>query len=173
MGKHKISMSLSDTEIDRAIRELADYKQYIIKNTEILRKRIAEYLAEESKKGFYGAIVDDVVQGGKRTAQVNVSITNKNTVSVVIANGEDAVWVEFGAGVYHNGASGSSPHPKGGELGFTIGGYGKGKGKRETWGYYDNGNLVLTHGTPASMPMAKAVTTICNDIVQIAKEVFI
>ena len=113
------------------------------------------------------------MQGGKRTAQVNVSITNKNTVSVVIANGEDAVWVEFGAGVYHNGASGSSPHPKGGELGFTIGGYGKGKGKRETWGYYDNGNLVLTHGTPASMPMAKAVTTICNDIVQIAKEVFI
>ena len=51
MGKHKISMSLSDTEIDRAIRELADYKQYIIKNTEILRKRIAEYLAELKRMG--------------------------------------------------------------------------------------------------------------------------
>lgn len=80
--------------------------------------------------------MDDLTNesGGARTAEVQVSIDERENVSIVIAAGEDAVWVEFGAGVYHNGSAGSSPHPKGSELGFTIGGYGKGMGKRQTWG---------------------------------------
>lgn len=95
-----------------------------------------------------------------------------NHISVVIAAGEDAVWVEFGAGVYHNGSAGSSPHPKGAELGFTIGGYGKGMGKRKTWGFYEDGELRLTHGAPAVMPMYNAMKTVCDEIASIAKEVF-
>lgn len=171
MGKHKISISLSDVEIDRAIKELADYKQYIIQKTEQFREKVAEKLAEDVQKGFHNAIVDDVIQGEKRAAQVEVSVDNRGSISVVIANGKDAVWIEFGAGVYHN--SGGSPHPKGSELGFIIGEYGKGKGKQKTWGYYESGELILTHGTPASMPMMKAITNICEDIAQIAKEVFV
>ena len=80
--------------------------------------------------------------------------------------------VEFGAGVYHNGSPGSSPHPHGAELGMTIGGFGKGNGKKEVWGFYENGELKLSRGTPARMPMALAITTVCNDIQSIAKEVF-
>ena len=55
---------------------------------------------------------------------------------------------------------------------MTIGGFGKGNGKKETWGYYEEGTLKLTHGTPAVMPMARAVTTVCNEISEIAREVF-
>ncbi len=89
-----------------------------------------------------------------RYAQVDVSVDNRGSVTVVVASGEDAVWVEFGAGVYHNGSPGSSPHPHGAELGMTIGGFGKGNGKKEVWGFYENGELKLSHGTPARMPMA-------------------
>lgn len=92
---------------------------------------------------------------------------------MIVADGEDAVWCEFDAGVYHNGAAGSSPNPYGPELGLTIGSYGKGHGKRSAWGYYDeNGELVITRGAPASMPMYRAARDVTVRAVQIAREVF-
>lgn len=172
MGRKVISFGLSTSEINRAMKELADYKQEILHKTELLREKVAERLVDEAKNGFSGAVVDDLTRGGQRFAQVDVSVDNRGSVTVVVASGEDAVWVEFGAGVYHNGSPGSSPHPHGVELGMTIGGFGKGNGKKEVWGFYEDGELKLTRGTPARMPMALAVTTVCNDIQSIAKEVF-
>lgn len=172
MGRKVISFGLSEQDIDRALKELAEYKQEIIRKTELLRDKVAERLAEEAKTGFSGAVVDDLVKGGQKFAQVDVSVDNRGSVTVVVASGEDAVWVEFGAGVYHNGSPGSSPHPNGAELGMTIGGFGKGNGKKEVWGFYEDGELKLSRGTPARMPMARAVTTVCNEIKEIAKEVF-
>lgn len=173
MGKHKISFGLSANEINRAIRELNKYKQDLIRKTELLRERIAERIADEARSGFSGAIVDDLLKGTKPTAEVTVSVEAKGDITVVIANGQDAIWVEFGAGVYHNGGAGSSPHPKGGELGMTIGSYGKGNGKKQTWGFRDEkGELHLTHGTPAKMPLYNAVKIVCDEIENIAKEVF-
>lgn len=174
MGKKIIRISLSEKDIDRAIKELEQYKQEIIRKTELLRVKVAERIAALAQSGFNGAIVDDLTgeSGGSRKADVRVSIDERENVSIVIAAGEDAVWVEFGAGVYHNSSAGSSPHPKGSELGFTIGGYGKGMGKRQTWGFYEDGELRLTHGTPAVMPMYNAVKTVCDEIADIAKEVW-
>ncbi len=173
MGKKVIRISLSEKDIDRAIKELEQYKREIIRKTELLRTKVAERIANLAQSGFNGAVVDDLTnESGAKTAEVQVSIDEREKVSIVIAAGEDAVWVEFGAGVYHNGSAGSSLHPKGSELGFTIGGYGKGMGKRQTWGFYENGELRLTHGTPAIMPMYNAVKTVCDEIVDIAKEVF-
>lgn len=172
MSKRVISFGFSTKEIDRAFRDLADYKQEIVRKTELLRDKVAERLAEEAKTGFSGAVVDDLIKGGQKLAQVDVSVDNRGSVTVVVASGEDAVWVEFGTGVYHNGSPSSSPHPNGAELGMTIGGFGKGNGKKKVWGYYEDGELKLTRGTPARMPMARAVTTVCNDIKEIAKEVF-
>lgn len=174
MGKKVIRISLSEKDIDRAIKELEQYKREIIRKTELLRTKIAERIANLAQSGFNGAVVDDLTEesGGARKAEVQVSIDERENVSVVIAAGEDAVWAEFGAGVYHNGSVGSSPHPKGQEVGLTIGGYGKGMGKRQVWGFYEDGELKLTHGAPATMPMYNAMKIVCDEIVAIAKEVF-
>lgn len=173
MGNKVISVSLSESGIEKAIQELLAYKQEIIRKTELLRQKVTARLADEARSGFNGAIVDDLTgKNNPRLADVNVSVDDRDNVSVVVAEGEDAVWVEFGAGVYHNGSVGSSHHPKGAELGFTIGGYGKGNGKKKIWGFYEDGELRLTHGTPARMPMSQAMNTIINDIVSIAREVF-
>ena len=174
MGKKVIRISLSEKDIDRAIKELEQYKREIIRKTELLRTKIAERIANLAQSGFSGAIVDDLTvgSGGARKADVRVSIDERENVSAIIAAGEDAVWVEFGAGVFHNGSTGGSPHPKGSELGFTIGGYGKGMGKRQTWGFYEDGELRLTHGTPAVMSMYNALKTVCEEITSIAKGVF-
>lgn len=172
MGKKIITFGLSGQSIEGAIEELEQYKRDILKKTELLREKVADRLADEAQKGFNGAVVDDLVRGGKRYGQVDVSVDNRGAITVVIADGEDAVWIEFGAGVHHNGSPGSSPHPNGAELGMTIGGFGKGNGKKDTWGFYEDGELKLTRGTPATMPMARAVTTVCNEISEIAREVF-
>jgi hypothetical protein len=171
--KKKITIGLSEQDIDRAIRELAQYKADFTQKVELLREKVADRLAVEAQSGFTGAVVDDLIKRGQKFADVKVSVDNRANLSVVVANGEDAVWVEFGAGVYHNGSPGSSPHPNGAELGFTIGSFGKGNGKKEVWGYYDENNeLKLTRGTPATMPMYRAAQTVCSDIQNIAREVF-
>lgn len=172
MGKKIIRFGLSARDINKAMRELEQYKQDIIRKTDLLRERVAERLAELSRDGFTGAVVDDLLKGGQRTAQVDVSIDQRDNITLVIARGEDAVWVEFGAGVHYNGSAGTSPHPKGSELGFTIGGYGKGMGKKDVWGFYEDGKLRLTHGAPATMPMYNAAKTVCDEIAEIAREVF-
>ena len=172
VGKKKITIGLSEQDIDRAIRELAQYKADFTQKVELLREKVAERLADEARSGFAGAIADDLVKGGQRLADVKVSVDNRGSLTVVVASGEDAVWVEFGAGVHHNSSPGSSPHPSGAELGFTIGSFGKGNGKKETWGFYEDGELKLSRGTPATMPMYRAMQTVCNDIKDIAREVF-
>lgn len=167
-----ISLVLTTQGINQAMKELEKYKQDFIQKCDLLREKVAEKLAEEAQNGFGGAIVDDLTKGGAKIAQVDVTIDDRGSLTAVVAKGEDAVWVEFGAGVYHNGSPGSSPHPSGAELGMLIGGFGKGNGKKEVWGFYEDGELKLSRGTPAAMPMARAVTTICNDIQSIVKEVF-
>lgn len=172
MAKKVIKVGMSESDIDRAIKELEQYKRDLTRKTKLFREKIADKIANLCDSGFAGAVVDDLLNGGQKKADVNVSLVHLTDSSVVIATGDDAVWVEFGTGVHHNGSVGSSPHPKGLELGFTIGGYGKGMGERDTWGYYEDGELYLTHGAPASMPMYNAVKTVCAEISNIAREVF-
>lgn len=63
MGRKVISFGLSTSEINRAMKELADYKQEILRKTELLREKVAERLADEAKSGFSGAIVDELIFG--------------------------------------------------------------------------------------------------------------
>jgi len=171
VGKHVISFGLTEQSLDEAIKQLDKYKNDLQRKTELFRQKVAERLADEARDGFDFAVVDDT-NYNTRMANVNVSVDERGSISVVVAQGEDAVWVEFGAGVYYNGPAGSSPNPYGKQLGMTIGSYGKGNGKKQTWGYYENGQLQITRGTPAKMPMASAVISVLNDIQSIAKEVF-
>ena len=179
-------MTLDSASIDAAIRELKDYQNRLQRKAEELRERVAELIRDNAQPIFDTAIVDDtfltVVKKGTNTPEspktggVTVTVEpGKDNVTLVIANGEEAVWAEFGAGVHYNGAVGSYPNPLGDTLDFiaAIGTYGKGYGARETWGFLgSDGNIHLTHGAPASMPLYKAVQAVSKDIVQIAREVF-
>lgn len=167
----KISMDLSLESVRKARIEVERYRDDLARKTELLRQRVGMAIAWTAANGFSQAIVDDIITGDKRYAKVDVVVNEEGDTTVILANGEDAVFVEFGAGVHHNGSVGSSPHPKGAELGFTIGSYGTNGGK-EVWGFYEGGQLMLTHGTPASMPMYRGVQQACDHIAEIAREVF-
>ena len=168
-----IKIELSTKDINRAIKEIEKYRQDLQQKVNIFRQRLAEELANEAQAGFDSAVVDDLVRGGMRKPDVTVLPPEDNgNVTVVIAKGNDAIFVEFGAGVYHNSSVGSSPHPLGAELGYTIGSYGKGYGKGKAWGYREDGDLKITRGTPASMPMYNAMKSVIAKAITIAREVW-
>ena len=160
--------------IDRAVNEIRDYSRWVQRKTAELRERIAYFIAKDASAVFNTAVAEDDMREGVITGNVEVSVEPQgDNTTVIIASGKDAVFMEFGAGVYYNGAVGSSPNPLGTALGFTIGSYGKGNGRKEVWAYDGgDGQIHLTHGTPASMPLYKAVQSVSRDIVRIAQEVF-
>lgn len=169
-----ISFSLSSASIRKAWDELEAYRKSVPAKTDEVCKRIAERIRSYAEEGFAAAVSGTAINRPDTPASVDVTVEVRgNSIYAVVASGEDAVWAEFGAGVYYNGSAGTSPHPKGAELGYVIGGYGKGKGTRQVWGYFDeNGNLVLTRGTPASMPLYNALVRARSEIESIAREVF-
>ena len=173
MSKKIISFTLDKKDIARAIKELKQFKTDFLRKVETYRLRVTEDISNSASLNFSSATMEHTVRGDRRKPNVNVSVDNRGNISVVVADGEDAVWCEFGAGVYYNGSVGSSPNPYGKALGFTIGSYGKGYGKGKAWGYYDDaGELVITRGTPATMPMYNAAKEVTKRAIDIAREVF-
>lgn len=159
--------------IQQAAQELREYSKWVQDKTVELRKRVAEEIRSRAQSIFDSAIADDLIGEGAVASEVYVNVEDTGDISVVIAEGEDAVFMEFGAGVYHNGSVGTSPNPLGAALGFTIGSYGNGNGTLEMWWFKGNdGQVHLTHGVPASMPLYKSLMAVKNDIVRIAREVF-
>lgn len=174
MGKTVISFGLNSKDINRAIKEIKQYKREVEQKLDIYRERLADEITKEAQTIFNSSTVDDVVKGGSsHKADVDVSFSSSGNITVIVAIGEDAVWCEFGSGVYHNGSAGSSPNPYGADLGFTIGSYGLGRGKQSAWGYYDESKqLVITRGTPATMPMFNAAKIVASKAISIAREVW-
>ena len=181
--------------IDDVLRQIDKYRQWVERKTRVLQERVAQIIRDNADAVFSVALLDDtfaIVEtdaSGKRVQVAdapkvggNVSVTidhdgDGDKFTLVIARGNDGnmdhIWMEFGAGVYYNGAVGSSPHPQAGKFGYVIGGYGKGMGKNNIWGYYgDDGKLHLTHGTPASMPLYRSMMEAWEDIIDIARQVF-
>ena len=85
------------------------------------------------------------------------------------AEGDAVCFIEFGAGVHHNG---KEPYPNRPKEVAKIGEYGKGRGKRDTWVYIDEDGKHFTHGNPAAMPMWFATKEMEMSVERIVREVF-
>lgn len=175
-------ITLSPASVAACIVDLKSYARSIEWKCETLRRRVALLMADVARKGFAGAIVDDLTEQtqdaigeGPREAHVNVTVEWDGDGALVVAHGTDAIWVEFGAGVFHNGSVGQSPNPLSAQngLGFTIGGYSRKEPKdKEKWAFVENGQTLWSYGTPANMPLYHAVLAARDQIADIAREVF-
>lgn len=171
----RLKARLDTGDLDHLIREVdVVYRRRLKERTELLRQRVADLIARQSEMIYRTSVADALIGESAPTGDVVVSVSEQGEdLTVVVATGKDAVFIEFGAGIHFNGEAGSSPHPDGGGLGFTIGSFGLGHGKREVWGYYDSGhNLHLTHGVKAEMPLYRTMIAVADDIANIATEVF-
>lgn len=141
---------------EQLVRELSD------KGIETIDRRIA------AAKGEY---VDK-----EHTTITDIRLEGNKVVMEITVQGSDIIFIEFGAGIHYNGGKsvlGTSNHPKGVDMGYTIGGYPKGRegyslGRLDSWHY--GGEVV--HGTEATMPMLGAVVTAKKAAISACKKVF-
>ena len=164
MAKQVINMSLSVASIDNAIKELRAFRSSIELKKYKLLEALANIGVKEASVRFTTAMYDGVNDS-------SVTLEPIPNGYCIKAEGKAVAFIEFGAGVYHNpGEPYPNPRPEGI---VGIGEYGKGLGKRQAWGFKDaSGELVITHGNPAAMPMWYASEEMRSKIQEIAQEVF-
>ena len=164
MAKQVITMDLSSKSIGKAIKALKSYRDSIEVKTNKLLEELAYIGVKEASVRFTTAIYDGVNDS-------SVTLDPIENGYCILAEGRAVAFIEFGAGVYHNpGEPYPNPRPEGI---VGIGEYGKGYGKRQAWGFRDEaGELVITRGTPAAMPMWYASEEMRNAIISKFKEVF-
>ena len=159
-----ISISLSTKSIGKAIKELKAYRDSLEDRKQRLLEELAKIGVREASIRFTTAMYDGVNDS-------EVTLKTIENGYCVVAEGNAVAFIEFGAGVYHNP---TEPYPNPRPDGIVgIGEYGKGLGKRQAWGFKDeSGELVITRGNPAAMPMWYASEEMRNSILTIAKKVF-
>lgn len=172
MGKKVIKVKLNTSSIDRAIKELEQYKRWLKEKEKQLLERLAEIGYWEANVRFSSAMYDGV-------NDVTVTINESGNGYTIEAQGNAVAFIEFGTGVTYN--SGSSYPGKKPDGVADIGEFGQGKGKRRAWFYYGdpgtNGEVqesgvVKTRGNPAEAPMYYATEEMRRSIQKIAREVF-
>jgi hypothetical protein len=157
-------MKVSSESMRNAIAELKAYRDSLDAKTDKLLEELAYIGVKEASIRFTTAIYDGVNDSSVTMEPIKDGYCIK-------AEGRAVAFIEFGAGVYHNpGEPYPNPRPDGI---VGIGEYGKGYGKRQAWGFRDeSGELVVTHGNPAAMPMWYASEEMRNSIKQKFVEVF-
>lgn len=172
MGKKKtIKMNLSVSSVENAIKQIEEYKQSLIIKT----RQIIEELGKIGIQTIDQRMAN--VQGDSNPnhyAFVKVNSFGAFSRATIILQGQDIAFIEFGSGIHYNGAAGSSPHQKGQQMGYTIGSYGKGQGKNDSWVYFneEHGRYETSYGTKAAMPMYNAEVEIMKGVKSVAKKVF-
>ena len=175
-----IHIPLSEDGIEQAIREIKAYKRQ-------LNGKIQRLITAMCRYGEDYAI--NVVGHVDTGETVNSIQGYRNGNRGVIVAGGNAIWLEFGTGVYYNGHPNGSPHPLGEELGFRIGEYGQQHGLDQGWFYptddpryeirrptADGGDAGTgygyTHGIEAQMFMFKTARELERKFPELAKQVF-
>ena len=140
------------------------YRKSLEAKKDKLLEELARIGVQEASVRFTTAIYDGVNDS-------SVTLESTKDGYCVKAEGKAVAFIEFGAGVYHNpGEPYPNPRPDGI---VGIGEYGKGHGKRQAWGFLDeSGELVITHGNPAAMPLWYASEEMRNSVKQKFVEVF-
>lgn len=166
-----IDIELTPESLDRASKILTGYIGWFKIKCRQLRDEVANRIAWSAQTGFITAMGNDIIVGSWPRSEVSVEVTSGDKMTVVIASGEDAVFIEFGAGVYHNGTVYASPHPWGDDFGYAIGMYppAPSKGVRNAWNIKKG---VVTRGTPAEMPMYRGLTEALREMDDIVRKVF-
>lgn len=166
-----IKIELDPDSVDKALAEIKTYKASLYDKLKTLIARLVQEGVDVAKVQVAAS------QGDSTDAYVDylVDLTGDIIKANIWVQGQDAVFIEFGAGIYYNNGN---FHPKGAELGFTIGSYPSKHPPNKAinpgyWLYRDESkNLHLSIGTEATMPMFYAANTIRNNLIQAAVEEF-
>lgn len=163
-----IQVSLSQTSIQAAIKELDKYKNSLEMKCQVFVNRLAQEGLQVVQVTMQS--ISDNDKGGYYTEIIN---NNDGTVkgATIRLTGDKVLFLEFGAGIRYA----SPQNPKAEELGYGPGTY-PGKGHWDSpqgWWYRDESdNPHHSYGNRAYMPMYNAGTAMTLRIQSLAREVF-
>lgn len=161
----KISIDLSVSSIEKAIKEIEEYKAE-------LQKKCNVFLTELVNAGYKvaQATLMAIPEEEKKDTMIEV-IQESNNSFAISMHGEKFLFVEFGAGI----AFSQPQNPKASEFGMGLGTYPDQTHayQEEGWWYTaEDGQSKHSRGNAPYMPMYKAGVEIRRQVSQIAKEVF-
>ena len=162
MAKKVISFSLDEKEINRAIRELKQYKKSFLEKCDRLVKALTDEGANIAKIQIK---MLDAVYTHELMNSIEGYFSSTSHVGIIKAGAYYAAYVEFGTGVVGS----QSPHPDPQGWQYDVNGHGD-KG----WVYYDDegGKFRWTKGfksRPFMYNTARELEKVCKEI---AEEVF-
>ena len=156
----RIRIGLTEQSINRGIREVQRYKEWVMRKEKELRTELAALGATVASIQFSRAIYNG-------SNDVTVRVDDTGTVAVIYAEGESVAFIEFGSGIKYGYG-----HPQAGEFGVGPGTYPEGKGHWDNpkgWWY---GHGQHSYGNPPAMAMYDAVQKMTEEVTRIARGVF-
>lgn len=174
--KKVIHVELNSSSIEHAIRELQNYKKWILEKTEEFLKALAEEGVQISSVKFSEAEYDG-------TNDVSCSVEERDSTKVaVVAIGNATLFIEFGTGITY-----ADNHPEAAANGMIRGEYGHRLGRLEKgWRYKGDpgthGEVITegkhagevhTYGNPANMCMYLTIRELEQRFEEIARRVYV
>jgi len=167
----KLTATLSADSLNKLAKDFKTYTNSIdLKCEKLIERLLAEGIrvVGENITSFMGDSSRDY------STYVEVHrIPNKMVSATLVVENEDILFIEFGAGIHWNDGN---DHPQASEFGYGVGTY-PGQKNAINPGYWwykgDDGDLHLSVGTQATMPVYKAYKAMQDKVVEIAKEVFL
>ena len=157
--------------VTAAIAELKDVRAEWRRKANLLCETVAAMIADQVSENLSEIdMSDDLKDISTHTATPRFPILGAEARgNQVYIGGEEIAFVEFGAGIYHNGGR-SNPLADKVQFETAIGSYGQGNGNKKYWFVAHN---LISCGTPAYMPIYRAIEAVKPQIPMIAREIFI
>ena len=164
MRKRTIRVDVSPEGIDKAIKELNDWKDWLLEKTDLLLKELAIRGVDIADAHFMNAWYD-----GNGDVTVTWEERDEKTVAIV-AVGKAVLMLEFGSGVRY-----PDSHPEAGAPNTLHGSWseselGKGHWDDPKGWYYEHGHK--SYGNPANRCMYRTKSDLQNGFEYIARMVF-
>ena len=162
MAKTVIKFSLNTKDIDRAIKELKQFKTEFIEKCNRLIEELTDYGVEVAKVEVAQL---DAVYTGELMNSIEGYYSPTYNVGIIKAGAYYAAYVEFGTGVVGK----QSPHPNPQGWQYDVNQHGD-----EGWVYYDDesGTFRWTKGFKSRPFMYNTARQLERNCKRIAKEVF-
>lgn len=162
MGKTIIRFSLNEKDIDRAIKELQQFKKEFLEKCDRLVEALTDKGVEIARLQVQQL---DAVYTGELWNSIEGYYSPSLNAGIIKAGAYYAVYVEFGTGVVGK----QSPHPKPDGWQYDVNQHGD-----EGWVYYDDesGKFRWTKGFKSRPFMYNTARQLEKECAKIAREVF-
>ena len=168
-----VNIDIADANsVRNAIAELKEVRAEWLRKCNLLCETVAAMLADEIERNLSEIpFTDDIKDIGSHQAVERFPMFGVEARgNTVVVAGAEIAFVEFGAGAYYNGTGSNNPLATEVSFDTTTGSYGKGQGNNKYWFIAHN---LISCGTPAYMPVYRAIEAVKPQIPTIARGIFV